>query len=197
MSPTPKDPALVYPDVFANLAALDGNGDEGGEENDVSLGSIAAAYGCPPPESLYDLELEGYANKIDALKGLREVTRCDLPGAVRLVGMVPVRLLEDVEPGEARTTAARLEKWGWTVRLNEAPSRAPTEFHLELTGFKSKITALKGLREVFGHGLREALELADRVPVRVLEGASSEAVRSAAARLEELGCAVQIKRGGA
>lgn len=91
--------------------------------DEADIGSRAApAYGCPPysEDPLYHLDLEGYADKIPAIRGLREVTGCGLPGAVELLERVPVRLLENADAEDVRETASKLEKWGWTVEIRGA-----------------------------------------------------------------------------
>jgi len=69
-----------------------------------------------------------------------------------------------------------------------------TEFDVMLTGIgEKKIQVIKVVRELTGLGLKEAKDLVEGVPGKVLEGVQKDAADSAKAKLEEQGATVEIK----
>ena len=69
-----------------------------------------------------------------------------------------------------------------------------TEFNLMLTGVgDKKIQVIKVVRELTGLGLKEAKDLVEGVPGKVMEGIEKSAAEAAKTKLEEQGAAVEIK----
>jgi len=79
----------------------------------------------------------------------------------------------------------------------EAPGAAAeekTEFDVMLSDYGSKkIQVIKVVRELTGLGLKEAKDLVESVPGKILEGVDKEAAENAKAKLEEQGATVEIK----
>jgi len=69
-----------------------------------------------------------------------------------------------------------------------------TEFDvmLTVTGEK-KIQVIKVVRELTGLGLKEAKDLVEGVPGKVLEGVAKDAAEEAKKKLEEQGATVEVK----
>ena len=69
-----------------------------------------------------------------------------------------------------------------------------TEFDLVLASFgEKKIQVIKVVRELTGLGLKEAKDLVEAAPGKVMEGIEKEAAESAKVKLEEQGATVEIK----
>lgn len=69
-----------------------------------------------------------------------------------------------------------------------------TEFDVELTAIgDKKIQVIKVVRELTALGLKEAKDLVESSPCKVLEGASKDAAESAKEKLQEQGAIVEIK----
>ncbi|MGH7861656.1 MAG: 50S ribosomal protein L7/L12 [Candidatus Dormibacteraceae bacterium] len=76
----------------------------------------------------------------------------------------------------------------------EEAAEEQTEFTLTLTAVgESKINVIKAVREVTQLGLKEAKDLVDAAPGKVLENVSRADVDGAAAKLKEAGATVEIK----
>ena len=75
-----------------------------------------------------------------------------------------------------------------------APAEEKTEFdvHLTVVGEK-KIQVIKVVRELTGLGLKEAKDLVEGAPKKVLEGVANDAAQDAKKKLEEQGATVEIK----
>jgi len=75
-----------------------------------------------------------------------------------------------------------------------APVEEQSEFdvHLSVVGEK-KIQVVKVVRELTGLGLKEAKDLVDNAPSKVLEGIAKDAAQEAKKKLEEQGATVEIK----
>ncbi len=68
------------------------------------------------------------------------------------------------------------------------------EFDVMLTDFGSKkIQVIKVVRELTGLGLKEAKDLVEGIPGKVMEGVDKEAAESAKTKLEEQGATIEIK----
>jgi len=75
-----------------------------------------------------------------------------------------------------------------------AAAEEKTEFDVVLQDFGAKkIQVIKVVRELTGLGLKEAKDLVEAVPGKILEGVEKEAADSAKAKLEEQGATVEIK----
>lgn len=69
-----------------------------------------------------------------------------------------------------------------------------TEFDVMLTDFGSKkIQVIKVVRELTGLGLKEAKDLVEGVPGKVMESVDKGAAESAKTKLEEQGATIEIK----
>jgi large subunit ribosomal protein L7/L12 len=80
------------------------------------------------------------------------------------------------------------------VAAETAPAEEKTEFVVELTAIgEKKIQVIKVVRELTGLGLKEAKDLVEGAPSKVLDGVPKEAAESAKAKLVEQGATVEIK----
>lgn len=85
------------------------------------------------------------------------------------------------------------------VAGGQAPEAAPaaeekTEFNVELTVIgDKKIQVIKVVRELTGLGLKEAKDLVEATPGKILEGVAKDAAESAKDKLQEQGATVEIK----
>lgn len=76
----------------------------------------------------------------------------------------------------------------------EAEAEEKTEFDVELTSFgDKKIQVIKVVRELTALGLKEAKDLVESAPGKILEGVAKDAAESAKAKLEEQGATAEIK----
>jgi len=75
-----------------------------------------------------------------------------------------------------------------------APVEEQTEFDVMLTTIgEKKIQVIKVVRELTGLGLKEAKDLVEGTPNKVLEAVEKAAAQSAKVKLEEQGATVDIK----
>jgi len=75
-----------------------------------------------------------------------------------------------------------------------APVEEQTEFDVMLTAIgEKKIQVIKVVRELTGLGLKEAKDLVEGTPNKVLEAVEKAAAQSAKVKLEEQGATVDIK----
>ena len=75
-----------------------------------------------------------------------------------------------------------------------AAAEEKTEFDVELTAIgDKKIQVIKVVRELTALGLKEAKDLVESTPGKVLEGLSKDAAESAKEKLQEQGATVEIK----
>ena len=75
-----------------------------------------------------------------------------------------------------------------------APVEEQTEFDVMLSGIgEKKIQVIKVVRELTGLGLKEAKDLVEAAPSKVLEAVDKGAAASAKTKLEEQGASVTIK----
>ncbi len=107
----------------------------------------------------------------------------------------------------AELTKMLEEKWGVSAAAPMAMGMMPmaaaaeaveeeeqTEFDVILTDFGAKkIQVIKEVRALTGLGLKEAKDLVDGAPNKVLEAISKEAAADARAKLEEAGATVEVK----
>jgi len=82
-----------------------------------------------------------------------------------------------------------------SVTSEAAPAaEEKTEFDVMLTAIgEKKIQVIKVVRELTGLGLKEAKDLVESAPGKVLEGVDKSAAESAKAKLEEQGATVEVK----
>ncbi len=108
----------------------------------------------------------------------------------------------------AELTKMLEEKWGVSAAAPMAMGMMPmagaaapvveeeeqTEFDVILTDFGAKkIQVIKEVRALTGLGLKEAKDLVDGVPNKVMEAVTKEAAADAKAKLEEAGGTVEVK----
>ena len=75
-----------------------------------------------------------------------------------------------------------------------APVEEQTEFLVELTAVgDKKIQVIKVVRELTGLGLKEAKDLVEAAPSKVMEGVSKEAAENAKTKLSAEGATITIK----
>ena len=75
-----------------------------------------------------------------------------------------------------------------------APAEEKTEFDVMLTATgEKKIQVIKVVRELTGLGLKEAKDLVESAPSKVLEAVEKAAAQSAKTKLEEQGATVEVK----
>ncbi len=127
-------------------------------------------------------------NKIDTLvEQIGELTIVELSDLVKAIeekfdveAAAPMMVAGVAAPGaEASSDAAVAEK---------------TEFDVELTAIgEKKIQVIKVVRELTSLGLKEAKDLVEAVPGKILEGVTKEAADEAKAKIEDQGATVEIK----
>lgn len=78
--------------------------------------------------------------------------------------------------------------------VEAAPVEEQTEFTVTLTSFgENKIGVIKVVRALTNLGLKEAKDLVEAVPSKLLEAVSKESAADAKAKLEEAGAKVEVK----
>ena len=76
----------------------------------------------------------------------------------------------------------------------DAVEEEQTEFDVVLTVIgEKKIQVIKVVRELTALGLKEAKNLVEAIPGKILEGVEKEAAEAAKAKIEEQGATVEIK----
>ncbi len=81
-----------------------------------------------------------------------------------------------------------------TAAAEAAPVEEQSEFDVMLTGFgEKKIQVIKVVRELTGLGLKEAKDLVEGAPSKVLEAVEKGVAQGAKTKLEEQGATVEIK----
>ncbi len=75
-----------------------------------------------------------------------------------------------------------------------AAAEEKTEFDVELTAIgDKKIQVIKVVRELTSLGLKEAKDLVESAPGKILEGVAQEAAEDAKKKLEEQGASAEVK----
>ena len=75
----------------------------------------------------------------------------------------------------------------------EAPAEEKTEFDVTLDSYgEKKIQVIKVVRELTGLGLKEAKDLVEKVPGKILESVDKQAADSAKAKLEDQGAIANV-----
>jgi|SaaInl7_200m_RNA_FD_contig_31_1589711_length_596_multi_4_in_0_out_0_1 large subunit ribosomal protein L7/L12 len=127
------------------------------------------------------------ANVIETLvEQIGELTIVELSDLVKAIeekfdveAAAPVMMAGAAAPGADAGGAAAVEQ---------------TEFDLVLTVIgDKKIQVIKVVRELTALGLKEAKDLVEAVPGKILEGVSKEAAEEAKAKLEEQGATAEVK----
>ena len=82
---------------------------------------------------------------------------------------------------------------GGAAEAEEAEAVEQTEFDVQLKEIGGqKIPLIKEVRAITGHGLKEAKEKVESVPVAVQEGVSKEEAEKTKEKLEAVGAVVEI-----
>lgn len=105
-------------------------------------------------------------------------------------------LVKAIEEEFGVEAAAPVMMAGAVVSADEGAEAAEekTEFDVVLASFgEKKIQVIKVVRELTGLGLKEAKDLVEAAPGKVMEGIEKEAAESAKTKLEEQGATVEIK----
>jgi large subunit ribosomal protein L7/L12 len=75
-----------------------------------------------------------------------------------------------------------------------AAAEEKTDFDVVLTDFGSKkIQVIKVVRELTGLGLKEAKDIVEAVPGKIMEGVEKGAAEEAKVKLEEQGATIEVK----
>ena len=76
----------------------------------------------------------------------------------------------------------------------EAPAEEKTEFDVELISFgDKKIQVIKVVRELTGLGLKEAKDLVESAPGKILESVAKDAAEEAKNKLQDQGATAELK----
>jgi large subunit ribosomal protein L7/L12 len=107
-------------------------------------------------------------------------------------------LVKAIEKKFGVEAAAPMMASGATPQTSAAAEAAPaeeqTEFNVMLTAIgEKKIQVIKVVRELTGLGLKEAKDLVESAPSKVLESVEKAAAQSAKTKLEEQGATVEVK----
>ncbi|MFC1650369.1 50S ribosomal protein L7/L12 [Candidatus Latescibacterota bacterium] len=126
-------------------------------------------------------------NKIDTLVDqIGELTIVELSDLVKAI--------EDKFDVEAAAPVMMAGAAGAGADAGAPAAEEKTEFDLELTVIgDKKIQVIKVVRELTALGLKEAKDLVEAVPGKILEGVSKEAAEDAKAKLEEQGATAEVK----
>ena len=121
---------------------------------------------------------------VDQLGGLTVIELSELVKAIEekfgVEASAPVMMAGAVAGGAGGETAAAAEE--------------KTEFDVKLTAIgDKKIQVIKVVRELTGLGLKEAKDLVESTPGKILEGVAKDAAESAKEKLLEQGASVELK----
>ncbi len=121
---------------------------------------------------------------VDQIGGLTVLELSELVKAIEekfgVEASAPVMMAGASLGGAAAETAGQVEE--------------QTEFDVELTVIGSKkIQVIKVVRELTGLGLKEAKDLVEATPGKVLEGITKDAAEEAKNKLQEQGATVELK----
>jgi large subunit ribosomal protein L7/L12 len=104
-----------------------------------------------------------------------------------------VKAIEDKFGVEASAAPVMMAS-AMTASADAAPAEEQTEFVVELAAIgEKKIQVIKVVRELTGLGLKEAKDLVEGAPSKVLDGVPKDAAEAAKAKLDEQGATVVIK----
>ena len=120
---------------------------------------------------------------VDQIGGLTVIELSELVKAIEekfgVEASAPVMMAAAAEGAGGEAAAAVEEK---------------TEFDVELTAIgDKKIQVIKVVRELTGLGLKEAKDLVESAPGKVLEGIAKDAAESAKDKLQEQGATAELK----
>ena len=105
-----------------------------------------------------------------------------------------VKAIESTFGVEAAAPVMMAGSTAGAAAAEAAPVEEQTEFDVMLTTIgEKKIQVIKVVRELTGLGLKEAKDLVEGTPNKVLEAVEKAAAQSAKAKLEEQGATVDIK----
>ena len=104
-----------------------------------------------------------------------------------------IKAIEDEFGIKAAAAVAAAPAQAAPAAVEEA-AEEQTEFTVNLAAVgESKINVIKAVREITQLGLKEAKDLVDAAPGKVLENVSREDADKAAAKLKEAGATVEVK----
>jgi len=105
-----------------------------------------------------------------------------------------VKAIESTFGVEAAAPVMMVGSAAGAAAAEAAPVEEQTEFDVMLTVIgEKKIQVIKVVRELTGLGLKEAKDLVEGTPNKVLEAVEKAAAQSAKVKLEEQGATVDIK----
>lgn len=145
------------------------------------------------PEAKYQVFLtDAGPNKSQVMQEIQLLTGLDTAEVGLLVERVPSLLLDDVDEAAAFHAISRIEGAGGMTRIaNDSESSLKTVVLVDAG--RNKIAVIKVIRELTDLGLKEAKDLAERLPSVILDAVSSEAAARARTRLEQAGAVVKIE----
>jgi large subunit ribosomal protein L7/L12 len=131
-------------------------------------------------------------NKSQVMQEIQLLTGLDTAEVRSLVDRVPSLLLDDVDEAAAFHAISRIEGAGGMTRIaNDSESSLKTVVLVDAG--RNKIAVIKVIRELTDLGLKEAKDLAERLPSIILDAVSSEAAARARTQLEQAGAVVKIE----
>lgn len=118
---------------------------------------------------------------VEKIASLSAMDLADLSKAIQdKFGVTPMAPVAAAAPGAGGGGAAAVEeKTEFDVMLNAAGDK--------------KIQVIKVVRELTSLGLKEAKDLVDGAPAKLLEGVSKEDAQKAMEKLQEVGAQVELK----
>ncbi len=124
----------------------------------------------------------------DLAKLVEEISALTLIEAAELVKKLEEKLGVSAAAPVAMVSAAA------PVAAEAEPEEEQTEFTVILKDFgPKKIEVIKVVRQITNLGLKEAKELVEGVPSKVLEAVSKEVAEDTKAKLEAVGAVVELK----
>ncbi len=117
---------------------------------------------------------------VEKIASLSAMDLADLSKAIQdKFGVTPMAPVAAAAPAAGGGEAAAEEKTEFDVMLNAAGDK--------------KIQVIKVVRELTSLGLKEAKDLVDGAPAKVLEGVSKDDANKAIEKLQEVGAQVEVK----
>ena len=103
-------------------------------------------------------------------------------------------LVKDIEDKFGGTAAVPVAAAAGGAADGAAEGEEKSSFDVVLAAAgQSKISVIKGVRELSGLGLKEAKELVDSAPKAVKEGVAKDEAETIKSQLEEAGATVELK----
>ena len=122
------------------------------------------------------------------------LTKEDIMNAIADMSVMDIVELVSAMEEKFGVSAAAAMVAGPAAGGDAGAAEAQTEFDVILSGAgDKKVNVIKAVREITGHGLKEAKAVVDNAPGAVKEGVSKEDAEAAKAVLEAAGALVEIK----